>query len=98
MNICEMIGKAKEKCTDGDSTLDTTRFRVIVVMMFLSESSKNQDIEELVSTYNKEICNVLGSGHSLTSCLQFCEGKTARPYMDHIMNAVEAKAGELGLS
>lgn len=96
MNTSEIIGKAKESCTDEGGRLDKTKFRVIVGTMFYAESDEDQQNEELVSAYNKSIRRVLGSGHSLISYLQFCKGKKAKPYMDLING--EATKASLGLS
>ena len=98
MKTSEMINKAKDRCTDENGILDKTKFYVFVGVMFHSESDENRKSEELISAYNKGIRCVLGSGHSLASCLQFFNGKKAKPYVDRIMNAAEAKIKEISLS
>ncbi len=98
MNTIKAINIAKENCTDSNGILDKTLFRVMVAMLFCAEPDERKESDELISFYNKEIRLVLGSGHSLISCLQFCEGKKAKSYVDIIMKAAATKVNEIGLS
>lgn len=90
MNVSEIIDELKNRCTDPDGTLDKAFFRVMVAVSFLAQDDTDRMNEGLISEYNKGIYRVLGQGHSLCSCVQFIEGKKAKPYME-IINAAIAK-------
>lgn len=97
MNTGEMINKTACVYTDEHGILDKARFRVMVWIMFLGESDEDQGSKEVVSDYNKGIGCVLGSGHSLISCAQFCKGKEGKPLMNRCLAVAEAKVAELSL-
>ena len=75
MNIETKIENIKDVCTNSTGELDKDVFRVRIAMLPMEYLSKGIDITDYYSVLNKCICNILGSGHSFASCVQFMGGK-----------------------
>ena len=84
MDIVTAIEKFKAKCTDSNGHFDKDYFRVLIVLLQLGLKFRGKDLEDYYSEMNKQIYRFLGAGHSLSSCMQFMQGKKGQVTLDRV--------------